>query len=124
MTDLFFTINSHDFKNLVRTGSDNYQTTRKTVYGAKYTDLDGVDHYIVQRYRDTLKINFRALDPLTVSSLMSEIQSQPMSIKFHSFQTGTDLTETMVVSETTLSDAIERSDGHWVGQFSITFTQV
>jgi len=124
MTDLTFTINGNSYKNLVRTGSDNLQTTRKPVYGSKYTDLNKVDHYILSRYRGVLKVNLRAMSPQEARTLEAEWDDQPVTVTYYCFQTGTDVTQEMTVSDTTLSDAIKRSDGHWVQQSSVTFTEV
>lgn len=124
MTDLVFTIGSTDFKSYIRSGSDNYQTTRKPIFGAKYTDLDGVDHMTLLRYRDVLKVNLKAMSPTNAAAIMASLAAQPVSVTFFCFQTMTTTTESMTVSDSTLSDALKRSDGHWVQQSSITFTQV
>ena len=124
MTDLVFTIGSSDYSSYVRSGSDNYQTTRKAIFGAQYTDLDGVDHMTLLRYRDVLKINLKAMSPTDAAAIMTSLASQPVSVTFFCLQTMTTTTESMTVSDSTLSDALKRSNGHWVQQSSITFTQV
>lgn len=122
--DLALTINSHDYKGLVRSGSDNYQTTRKAIYGAKYTDLDGVDHVTLLRYRGGLKVNLMAMSPTTAASLLADLESQPITVTYFCLQTNTTTTEEMTLESTTLSDALKRSDGHWVQQTSLTFSQL
>lgn len=124
MTDLIFKIGSVSYSSYVRSGSDNYQTTRKAIFGAKYTDLDGVDHMTLLRYRDVLKVNLKAMSPTNAAAIMASLAAQPVSVTFFCFQTMTTTTESMTVSDSTLSDALKRSDGHWVQQSSITFTQV
>lgn len=124
MTDLTFTINSTSFAGYVRSGSGNIQTTQKPVYGSKYTDLNGTDHYILLRWRTVLKVNLRALSPTEVSTLLSSLASQPVGVTFRQFGASSDTTMDMVVTDINLSDAIGKTEGHWVEQPSITLTQV
>ena len=124
MTDITFKIGNTSYADYVRTGSGNIQISKKPVYGARYTDLAGVDHYTFLRWRTVLKVNLRALKPTEADALLTALASQPVSITYRQFGANTDTTEDMVVSDITLSDAVKCSDGHWTEQPSITFTQV
>lgn len=122
MNLLTLKINNTDVSAML--SSYNYETRREPVIGSKFTDLNGVDHYTILRYRDSLKVGFKALSPTQVVTLHNLLNSMPLTVQYHSFQSNATVTKTMMVNADALVDALKRTDGHWVKQFSVTFTEV
>ena len=121
MTDLTFLINTKDFSKMVEKGS--YTTELIPVIGAKYTDLDRVDHTTVVRFRGVLSVVLNPSSPADLKKLWDELALAPCSVKYHSFQKNTDVTQTMMPSLEAIQDAAKRSSGHWGRKVKLTFTE-
>jgi len=120
-TTLTFTINSHDYKGIVT--SNSYKTTLDPVTISR-TDLDGVDHVLVVRHRGGVKVNINPCDVATRTQLCNDLMAAPVSVTYHSFQRGIDVTETMVPKWAELLMAVSRTDGMWVQAAPLELTQV
>ena len=121
MTDLTFKVNDTDFSGIVEKGS--YITDRTMVVGAKYTDLNKVDHTTIVRDRGYLEVTLNPTSQTQIASLYTAIRNAPCKVKYHSFQKGTDVEEMMIPSLEPLQDAKKRSSGHWVRKVRLTFTE-
>lgn len=120
MTDLTFKVGTTDFSQYVDKGE--YFTDLIPVTISR-TDLNGVNHTIVIRHRGFLRVKMIPMSPSTASSFFTLLASAPVSVKYHSFQTNTDVTQTMIPSFDNVQDAAKRSSGHWTRSFTVSFTQ-
>ena len=121
MTDLTFKINNVDFAPYVEKYS--YITDRTLRVGAKYTDLNKVDHTTFIGDRGYVEVVLNPISPTVAASLYTQIAAAPCTVKYHSFQKGTDVEETMIPSLEPLQDAKNRGSGHWVRKVRLTFTE-
>lgn len=121
MTDLTFKINNVSFAAYVKKGE--YYTSMTPVAGAKYTDLNKVDHTTVIRHRGGLKVVFNPMSPTQFAALCTELENCPCEVKYFSFQKKLDVTQTMMPSLDDIQDAKQRSSGHWVRSFTLEFTE-
>ena len=121
MTNLTFKVNNTDFSSMVEKGS--YITDRILVVGAKYTDLNKVDHTTIVRTRGYLEVVLNPASPSQISTLYTQLAAAPCTVKYHSFQKNTDVEETMIPTLEPLQDAKQRSTGNWVRKVRLTFTE-
>ena len=121
MTDLTFLINTKDFAKMVEKGS--YTTDLIPVIGAKYTDLDKVDHTTIVRFRGTLSVVINPSSPADMKKLWDELLLAPCTVKYHSFQKNVDVEQTMIPSVEPIQDAAKRNSGHWTRKVKVTFTE-
>ena len=121
MTDLKFKINNTDFSGMVEKWS--YITDCIPVVGAKYTDLNKVDHTTIARYRGTLEVTLNPSSPAQMTALFTQLATSPVTVDYHCFQTATDVQQTMTFSMEPLQDAAKRSSGHWTRKVKLTFTE-
>lgn len=121
MTDLALTINGVNFSGYVQKGE--YTTNLVPVVGAKYTDLDKVDHTTVVRHRGSVTVTFNPMGPSAVASLFAALEDCPCQVTYWSFQRGQNVTQSMMPELDEIQDAKLRSSGHWVRSFSLTLTE-
>lgn len=121
MTDLKFKVNNTDFSDMVEKGS--YITDRIAVAGAKYTDLNKVDHTTIARWRGYLEVTLNPSSPARIAALYTALATAPCTVDYHSFQLNADVQETMIPTLEALQDAKQRSSGHWVRKVKLTFTE-
>lgn len=121
MTDLKLTINNVDFSGIVEKGS--YITGKIPVVGAKYTDLNKVDHTTITRYKGYLEFKTNVMSPSQVYNLFEELCDAPCQVEYFSFQDNNNVTKTMIPSFDDVQDATRRSSGHWVRGLKVSFTE-
>ena len=121
MTDLALTINNVSFSAYVKKGE--YYTASEPVAGAKYTDLDKVDHTTVIRHRGRLKVTFNPMSPSQISTLYSALSNCPCQVTYWSFQQNQNVTQSMMPVLEEIQDAKQRSSGHWVRSFALELTE-
>ena len=122
MTDLTFTINGHDYKDIVT--KRKYETFLIPVEGAKYTDLDKVDHVSIVRYRGKLQVELNPISDIRAAALCSDLMQSPCTVKYYSFQRNSVVTETMVPDAISMKDAFNFQNKRWSEPSGITFTQL
>lgn len=122
MTDLSFTINSHDYSDIV--DIHNYQTSLTPVEGSRYTDLDKVEHVAVVRHRGGLSVKINPVDEDKVAALCTDLITAPVTVTYYSFQRGHTVTETMMPDDTTVKDAFRFLNKKYVEGFSIKLTEL
>lgn len=121
MTDLTCKINNVDFSGIVEKGS--YITGMIPIVGAKYTDLNKVDHTTIIRHKGYLEFKCNTMSPSQVYSLFEELCNAPCQVEYFSFQEGLTVTRTMIPSFDDVQDAVRRSSGHWVRGIKVSFTE-
>jgi len=95
MTDLTFTINGHDYKDIVAKGK--YETFLIPVEGSKYTDLNKVDHVSIVRYRGKIKVELNPISSDKALALCTDLMQSPCNVSYFSFQRNAIVTETMTI---------------------------
>lgn len=121
MTDLTFTINGHDYSDIVE--KRNYQTRLIPVVGRQYTDLNKVEHTTIARYRGELTVGINVAAKSRITALATDLQSAPVSVCYYSFQLGTTVTQTMMPDSTTMKDAFSLGGVRFNETNEITFTE-
>ncbi len=122
MTDLSFTINSHDYSGLVDV--HNYQTGLTPVEGSRYTDLDKIEHVAIVRHRGTLTVKINPVDEDRLAALCADLINSPLTVTYYSFQRGQNVTETMMPDSSTVKDAFRFLNKKYVDGFSIKLTEL
>lgn len=121
MTDLKLIINGTDFSGIVEKYS--YITGKIPVQGAKYTDLNKVDHTTIARHRGYLEFRCNPMSPTQVNSLFTALCNAPCTVQYFSFQDKANVTQTMIPSYDDVQDAKLRESGHWVRGIKVSFTE-
>lgn len=122
MTDYCFTINGVDFRSLVN--KHHYETDRVPVVAWKITDLDGVDHQVVQRWRGKLKVGLNDLTADESSAICAALMETPLSIRYHSFQLGADTTEEMRITSMPVAHLLKSAGQNWHAGVTLSFEQL
>ncbi len=122
MTDLSFTINSHDYASLV--DAHNCQTSLTPVEGSRYTDLDKVEHVAVVRHRGALSVQINPVDETKVAALCADLITAPVTVTYYSFQRGCTVTETMMPDAQAIKDAFRFLNKKYVEGFTIKLTEL
>lgn len=121
MTDLRFKVNGHDYSSMVTVRE--YKTNKIPVEGTSYVSLDKYNHTTIARYRGYLEVQINPQSPTELASFYDDLLNAPCEVQYWSFQSQSNVTETMMPSFSALQDAKDRGDGHWVREYTISFTQ-
>lgn len=122
MTKFTFKVNGVDFSDIV--SKYGYSTERVAVYGKTVTTLDGVDHVKLLRSRGCLTIKINPVGADRMAEFCNALATLPVEIKYHSFQLGTDVSETMRLSNVSASFVLDTPAKKWVDGASVKFEQL
>lgn len=122
MTHFPFSVNGVDFSALVH--KRGYKTNRVPVYSPKVTTLDGRDHFTQIRTKGVLTVTLNPAEKSKMLALTEELQTMPVRVRYHSFQTGMTETETMVVQDMSLALLLSAAGKDWLGGVELTFEQM
>lgn len=122
MTHFPFSVNGVDFSGLVH--KRGYRTNRVPVYSGKITTLDGRDHFNQIRTKGVLTVTLNPADKSRMLELMEELQTMPVRVRYHSFQTGMTETEKMVVQDMSMALLLSTAGKDWLGGVELTFEQM
>lgn len=122
MTDLTLTINGSDYSHIVTKAQ--YKTFRTPVISYSYVDLDKVTHQYIKRWKGGLEVEVNPIFEDMAADLYEDLIEQPCEVSYYSFQLGQVVTESMIVSESTMQDAKAFSDGHFIGNLTLRFEEL
>jgi len=122
MTKYPFLLNGVDFSHLIHFRS--YQTDRQPVFSNTYTDLDGVDHYVVSRWRGFANMSTNDMKVEDAAALSAELMKWPLRVTYYSFQLEKVVTETMTFTKFPLPHKLSTSRADWVGAVALNFAEV
>ena len=121
MTKWTFKINGVDFSDVVH--KYGYRTDLIPVFSRCVTTLDHVAHERLVRRRGELTITTNPVPAERAAAFYAALSALPASITYHSFQLGTDVTQTMKTSGLPLSYVMGTSTEDWLDKLQITFTE-
>lgn len=122
MTNYPFEINGEDFSDIVH--KRGYQTDRQPVYGGKFTDLDQVDHYVVQRWRGFANIPTNDLKAERAAQLAAQLMKPNPRVGYWSFQLEKKVTETMVLEKMPQQLKMQTPRADWIAAMVLSFREV
>jgi len=122
MTDYPFDLNGVDFTDIVH--KRGYQTDRQPVYTGKFTDLDQVDHYVVERWRGFASIPTNDLKAERAAQLAAELMKSPLQVGYWSFQLKKKVTETMVLEKMPQQLKMQTPRADWISAMVLSFREV
>lgn len=122
MTNYPFDLNGVDFTDIVH--QRGYQTDRRPVYAGKMTDLDQVDHYVVERWRGFANIPTNDLKAERAAQLAAELMKSPLRVGYWSFQLKKKVTETMVLEKLPQQLKMQTPRADWISAMVLSFREV
>lgn len=122
MTNYPVEFNDVDFSDIVHIRG--YQTDRQPVYTGKLTDLDQVDHYVVERWRGFLNLPTNDLKAERAAQLAAELMKSPLKVKYWCFQLGKAVTETMVLEKMPQQLKMQTPRADWISAMVLSFREV
>lgn len=122
MTKFTFKLNGVDFSGLVH--KNGYQTDLKPVVSWSMTDLSGVEHQVISRWRYELTLELNPMTAAQAQALCAELRYQPISATFTSLQTGEDVSAEMRVEEMPLQHQLTARNTDWHRGFTLTLQQL
>ena len=95
MSKYTFTVNSHDYTNLVE--RDSYRTSVSPVYGETIKTLDGVGHTALLRLKGELSVKLNPQTDAVAASLCADLLSSPCEVQYHCLQRNATVTAQMTL---------------------------
>lgn len=122
MTKYRFTVNGKDFSDLVE--KYGYETALIPVFTRSVTTLDKVEHTKMVRQRGQLNLQLNPVMEQRIKELTAELSSMPVSIGYHNFQLGADVTQIMKTEGIRSGIALITQSGDWLTGTSVTFDEL
>lgn len=122
MTDLLFDVNGVDCSALVH--KYGYQTESVPVWSRTVTTLDKREIKKLIRRRGVLTVKLNDAPEELVTAFFAAMRTMPATIKYHRFQTGTDVTQTMTTDSAPLALLLEDGGTRWLEGFTMTFEEM
>lgn len=99
-----------------------YSVKQKPVYALKFTDTEGVDHAIVQRWKSELEdVQFRILNDYEAATVYEMLTSGDLSVTYYNPKSG-EVTQNMIVDDFEQKLLLDSDRRYWNGGY-VSFTE-